>query len=122
MKSKGISRTQSILCGQIQGKVDINRGIFEGIVNPLAICIMHDTSHMLFMADLKIFGKSNEQLDSLVQTVHTSGKDIGIEFGIKKCNILVLKKTKVLDSDGIELPDGQITKDIEENVYKYIGV
>ena len=122
MKSKGISRTQSILCGQIQGKVDINRGIFEGIVYPLAICIMHDTSHMLFMADLKIFGKSNEQLDSLVQTVHTSCKDIGIEFGIKKCNILVLKKTKVLDSDGIELPDGQITKDIEENVYKYIGV
>ena len=122
MKSKGISRTQSILCGQIQGKVDINRGIFEGIVYPLAICIMHDTSHMLFMADLKILGKSNEQLDSLVQTVHTSGKDIGIEFGIKKCNILVLKKTKVLDSDGIELPDGQITKDIEENVYKYIGV
>ena len=77
---------------------------------------------MLLMADLKIFGKSNEQLDSLVQTVHTSGKDIGIEFGIKKCNILVLKKTKVLDSDGIELLDGQITKDIEENVYKYIGV
>ena len=122
MKGKGISRTQSILCGQIQGKVDINRGIFEGIVYPLVICIMHDTSHTLFMTDLKILGKSNEQLDSLVQTVHTCGKDIGIEFGIKKCNTLVLKKTKVLDSDGIELPDGQITKDIEENVYKYIGV
>ena len=34
----------------------------------------------------------------------------------------MLKNTKVLDSDGVELPDGQITKDREQNGYKYIGV
>ena len=78
------------------------------------------TNYLLFMNDHKIFGKSNGQLGSLVQTVHMSSKDIEIEFGIKKCGILVLKKTKVVNSDGIELPDGKVTKDIEKNGYKYI--
>ena len=41
-------------------------------------------NHLLFMDDLKPFGKSYEQIDSLVQTVHTLSIDIGTEFGIKK--------------------------------------
>ena len=77
------------------------------------------TTYLLFMYVHKIFGKSNGQLGSLVQTVHISSKHIGIEFGIKKCGILVLKKTKVVNSDGIELPNGKVTKDIEKNGYKY---
>lgn len=80
------------------------------------------TNYLLFINVHKIFGKSNRQLDSLVQTVHTSSKHIGIEFGIKKCGILVQKKTKVVNSDGIELPDGKVTKDIEKNGYKFIRV
>ena len=35
------------------------------------------------MGDLKLFGKSYEQTDSLVQTVHTFSIDVGMEFGIK---------------------------------------
>ena len=42
-------------------------------------------NHLLFMDDLKLFAKSYEQIDSLVQTVHTFSIDIGMEFGIKKC-------------------------------------
>ena len=44
------------------------------------------------MDDLKLFGKSYEQIDSLMQTVHTFTMDIGMEFGIKKCGVLVLKR------------------------------
>ena len=40
-------------------------------------------NHLLFMDDLKLFGKSYEQTDSLVQTFHTFSVDIGMEFGIK---------------------------------------
>lgn len=41
-------------------------------------------NHLLFMDHLKLFGKSYEHIDLLVQTVHTFSTDIGIEFGIKK--------------------------------------
>ena len=32
-------------------------------------------NHLFFMDDLKLFGKSYEQIDSLVQTVHTFSID-----------------------------------------------
>ena len=41
-------------------------------------------NHLFFMVDLKLFWKSNEQIDLLVQTVCTLSTDIGMEFGIKK--------------------------------------
>lgn len=34
-------------------------------------------------------------VDSLVQKVHTFSKEIGLEFGIKKCWMLVLKHGKI---------------------------
>ena len=48
-------------------------------------------NHLLFMDDLKLFSKSNDQIDSLVNTVHTFSEDNGMEIGIKKCRVLVLK-------------------------------
>ena len=52
-------------------------------------------NHLLFMDDLKLFVKSNDQIDSIVNTVYTFREDIGMEFGIKKCGVLVLKRRKV---------------------------
>jgi len=49
-------------------------------------------NHLLFMDDLKLFGKSHSQIDSLVNTVHMFCEDIGMEFGIKMCGVLVLKR------------------------------
>ena len=74
------------------------------------------------MDDLKLFGKSYEQIDFLVQTVHTFGKDIGMEFGIKKCGMLVLKRGKIAKMEGIVLPDGQVMREIDNNGYKYLGI
>ena len=48
-------------------------------------------NHFLFMDDLKLLERSNDQIDSLVNTVYTLSEDIGMEFGIKKCGVLVLK-------------------------------
>ena len=42
-------------------------------------------NHLLFMDDLKLFAKSNDQINSLVHTVYTLSEYIGKEFGIKKC-------------------------------------
>ena len=48
------------------------------------------------MDDLKLFGKSQKQVESLMNTVHTMSKDIGMEVGLQKCGVLVLKRGKVV--------------------------
>ena len=73
----------------------------------------------LFMDDLKLFAKSKNQIDSLVQTVYIFSEGIGMQFGIKKYSILIMERGKVIRTDGIRLPDGQDMKDIDETGYTY---
>ena len=35
------------------------------------------------MDDLKLFGKNQHQIDSLVNNFHTFSADLGMEFGLK---------------------------------------
>ena len=42
------------------------------------------------MDDLKIFAKSEREGNGLVSTVQILSNNIGVEFGIKKCGVLVL--------------------------------
>ena len=81
-------------------------------------------NHLLFMNNLKLFAKSNDQNDSLVNTVYTFSEDIGMEFGIKKCGVKVLKRGKVdkAKSRGLNLPYGKLMKTIDEEGYKYLGM
>ena len=74
-------------------------------------------NHLIFMDDLKLFGKSDDQIDSLVQTVFTFSEDIGMEFGLKKCGVVILKKGKLVKFDGIHLPNQEIMKKVDENGY-----
>ena len=80
-------------------------------------------NHLLFMDDLKLYSRSEKGLDSLVQTVRVFREDIGIEFGIEKCAMLVMKKGRIVKSVGIELPDGKVVKSFQEGEsYKYLGI
>ena len=75
------------------------------------------------MDDLKFYSRSEKGLDSLVQTVCVFSEDIGMEFGIEKCAMLVTKKGKILKSVGIELPDGKVIKSLQEGQsYKCLGI
>ena len=76
------------------------------------------------MDNLKLFAKSNDQIDSLVNTVYTLSDNIGMEFGIKKCGVLALKQGKVdkTKSRGLNLPNGKIMKTIDEEGHKYLGI
>ena len=68
------------------------------------------------MDDLKLYSRSENGLDSLVQTVAVF---IGMEFGIGKCAMLVMEKRK-MKSVGIELLDGKFIKSLlEGESYKY---
>ena len=56
----------------------------------------------MFMDDLKLYSKSETALDSLIQTVRIFTKDIGMQIEIDKCAMLVMKKGKIVKSDGIQ--------------------
>ena len=73
--------------------------------------------HFLFKDDPKLFAKIKNQIDSLVQTVHIFSEDTGMQFGIKKCGVLIMEREKVIRTDGIGLLDGQDMKNIDEAGY-----
>ena len=50
---------------------------------------------------LKLFFKREEQIDTLVRIVHVFSADIGMEYGMKKCGILAMKRGNVVKCQGI---------------------
>ena len=75
------------------------------------------------MDDLKSYSRNEKELNLLVQTIRIFSKDIGMEFGIEKCAMLVIEKGKIVKSVGIELPDGKVIKSLQEGEsYKYLGI
>ena len=120
-------QTVLTLNGVNLGEVNFKRGIFQGdslsqllfvialipptLIFKKATAGYHFTdktkvTHLLFMVDLKLYGKDKTQLDSLTQTVRIFDHHIGMQFGIEKCVVLVLKRGQLVESDGIQLPDG----------------
>ena len=137
--------TELTSCGRPLGMVNIRRGIFQGdslspllfvmALIPLTLVLRkvkagYDlagrrgvVNHQLFMDDLKLYGKSEKQVDTLLNTVRVFSQDIGMQFGINKCAILVLKRGKVVRCEGIEIPNNQVIKSLGEGErYKYLGM
>ena len=78
-------------------------GEFKGKINEL-----------IFMDDLKLYGKMMQELDSLVQTVRIFNVDIGMQFGISKCAMLEMERGKVVQSEETELPNGKTIKSLQD--------
>ena len=51
-------------------------------------------SHLLFMEDLKLYGKSENEMKGLVSTVEVFSQDMGMELGIKKCGVIIMNRGK----------------------------
>ena len=68
------------------------------------------------MEDIKIFAKNQKELETLIQTIRIYTQDIGMEFGIEKCAMLVKKIT-----EGIELLSQEKIRTLgEKEHYKYL--
>ena len=79
-------------------------------------------NRLLFMDDLKLFFKSVEQMDPLVRTAHVFSTGIGMEFGMKKCGDLTMKRGKVVRYEEIKLPNSEVIKESEKEEYEYLGI
>ena len=59
----------------------------------------------MYMDDIKVFAKSEKELETLIHAVRIYSQDIGIEFSIEKCAVLVMKSGKRHHTDGKKLPN-----------------
>ena len=80
-------------------------------------------SHHLFMGDLNLYSCNGKRLDMLVQIICVFNEDIGMEFGIEKCEMLVIEKGEIVKLVSIELLDSKVIKSLQEGEsYKYLGI
>ena len=130
--------------GVTLAEVNIRRGIFQGdSLSPLLFVIAmipmtrvlekmregyqlekgnNRINHLMFMDDIKLYGKNSKEIDTLIQTVRIVSSDIGMEFGIDKCAVINIQRGKVAKTEGIPLPDGRNIKVVDDEGYKYLGV
>ena len=80
-------------------------------------------NHLMYMDDIKLFIKNEKELETLIHKVRIYSQDIGMEFGIEKCAMLVMKSGKRQLTDGMELPNQDKIKTLAKNeTYKYLGI
>ena len=80
-------------------------------------------NHQMYMDDIKLFAKNEKELETLIHAVRIYSQDIGMEFGIEKCAMLVMKSGKRHMTDGMELPNHDKIRTLEEKeTYKYLGI
>ena len=77
----------------------------------------------MYMDDIKLFAKKEKELETLIQAARIYSQDIGMEFGIEKCAILIMRSGKRHTTEGIELPNQEKIRILgEKENYKYLGV
>ena len=77
----------------------------------------------MYMDDIKLFAKNEKELETLIHEVRIYSQDIGMEFDIEKCAMLVMKSGKRYLTDGMELPNQDKIRTLAENkTYKYLGI
>ena len=130
--------------GEDVGEVNVKKGIFQGdSLSPLLFMLSmvqfslilkkvnacykwgkkeYKLNHLLFMDDLKLYAKSEEQANTLVRTVYVFSTNIAMKFGIKKCGILTMKRGKIVKSERIKLADGEVMKQVGQERYTYLGI
>ena len=135
-------QTELTSSGMSLRNVNIRRGIFQGdslsmlifviCMIPLSMVLRKaktgyvlgdvKVNQLLFMDDLKIFAKNKTEIESLLSTVKVISHDIGMEFGVKKCRVAIMKRGKLVESEEINLDNGEIIKEIDPEGYKYLGI
>ena len=75
------------------------------------------------MYDIKLSAKNEKELETLIHAVRIYSKEIGMEFDIEKCAMLVMKSAKRHMTDGMELLNHDKIRTLGENeTYKYLGI
>ena len=84
----------------------------------------HRTSHLLYMDDLKLYGRNSDQLDGLLHTIRTFSDDIQIKFGLDKCAVAHFVNGRLSGhNSGVTVGKTDTINSLEPGqVYKYLSV
>lgn len=75
------------------------------------------------MDDLKLFAKTNTELETLINRARIFSQDIRMEFGMEKCTLLTMGTRKLEATEGIALPNQtEMRAQGEHDSYNYLGV
>ena len=78
-------------------------------------------NHLMYMDDIKLFARNEKELETFIHAVRIYSPDIGMEFGIEKCAMLVMKCGKRHKTDGMELRNHEKIRTLKENeTHKYL--
>lgn len=127
--------------------ISIRRGIFQGdslsalwfclALNPLSFILNNTTygytirihneqrlfTHLLYMDDLKLYASNESQLKSVLKIVNEVSENIGMKFGLKKCQTVNIKKGILIqDKEPMNIKDNIKISAMSQEPYKYLGV
>ena len=131
--------------GQSLTNEKIQRGIFQGdALSPLLFVIammplyhilkkcaagyklsksQEKINHLMYMDDIKRFVKNENEVETLIQTVRIYSQDIGMEYGIEKCAMLVMNCGKRHITEGVELPNQVVIRTLgKKETLKNVGI
>ena len=131
--------------GRSLAETKIQRGIFQGdALSPLLFIIAmiplnhilrkciagyklsrseEKINHLMYMDYIKLFAKNEKELETLIHAVRIYSRDIGMEFSIEKCAMIVMKSGKRHMTDGMELPNYDKIRTLgEKETNKYLGI
>ena len=74
----------------------------------------------MYIDDIKLFAKNEKELESVIHTIRIYAQGIGMEFGIEKCAMLIMKSGKRHLTKGMELQNQDKFRTLGNNgTYKY---
>ena len=72
-------------------------------------------NHLMYIDNIRLFAKNEKELETLIHAVRIYSQDNGMEFGIGKFAMLLMKSDKRHMTDGIELQNPDKIRTLEEN-------
>ena len=77
----------------------------------------------MFMDDIKLFAKSEKELETLIQVVKIYNQGIRVKFSIEKCAMLIMKSGKRLMTEGIEILNQEKIRSLgKKETCNYLGI
>lgn len=129
--------------GKHLADIKIECGIFQGdALSPLLFCVAlnplshllrrakqgyqlktgHKINHLLYMDDLKLYAKNENDLTALIETTRIFSDNICMKFGLDKCARQIIHRGKIKLTDGLDLTIGKIRDADTNEGYKYLGI
>ena len=71
------------------------------------------------MDNLKLYGKSTDDLEALLRAVRIFTDDIKTKFGVSKCATFIMNNERKVEDDGIQVPGGVAIEYLGDDAYKY---